>query len=119
MTAGQRPPNPTELLNTPRLDHFLKWAQQEYDQIIVDCPAILPVADTMLWGRYIPRTIFVIRYGKTNVRAAQMALDKLSKAGVKVLGAVIGYYKTQGMSYGKYGYYKSGYSYYYSDEKDK
>lgn len=120
LTAGQRPPNPTELLSTPRLVHFLEWAQKEYDQIIVDCPAILPVADTMLWGRYIPRTIFVIRHGKTNVRAAQMALDKLQKAGVKVLGAVIGHYKTHGgLTYGKYGYYKSGYSYYYSDDEKK
>lgn len=122
MTAGQRPPNPTELLNTPRLAHFLEWAQQNYDQVIVDCPAILPVADTMIWGKYIPRTVFVIHYGKTNVRAAQMALDKLHKAGVKVLGAVIGHYRPQssGLSYyGKYGYYKSGYSYYYTDEEDK
>ena len=118
MTAGKRPPNPTELLNTPRLADFLKWAQTQYDQIIVDCPAILPVADTMLWGKYIPRTIFVIRYGKTNVRATQIALDKLQKAGVKILGAVIGHYHTSsGITYGKYGYYKSGYSYYYSNER--
>ncbi len=121
-TAGQRPPNPTELLNTPRLAHFLEWAQKAYDQIVIDCPAILPVADTMIWGKYIPRTVFVIRYGKTNVRAAQMALDKLQKAGIKVLGAVIGHYRPQGSGlsyYGKYGYYKSGYSYYYSDDEDK
>lgn len=118
MTAGQRPPNPTELLNTPRLAHFVQWAQTQYDHVIVDCPAILPVADTMLWGKYIPRTIFVIRYGKTNVRAAQMALNKLQKAGVKILGAVIGHYRPEnsGLSYGKYGYYQSGYSYYYSSD---
>ncbi len=115
MTAGQRPPNPADLLNTPRLHDFLEWAHKNYDQVIVDCPAILPVADTMLWGKYIPRTIFVIKHGKTNVRSAKMALDKLQKAGVKVLGVVLGHYKKQGLSYGKYGYYKS-YSYYYSDE---
>lgn len=116
MTAGQRPPNPADLLNTPRLADFITWAQQNYDQVIVDCPAILPVADTMLWGKYIPRTIFVIKQGKTNVRSVKMALDKLQKAGIKILGAVIGHYKTQGLSYGKYGYYKN-YSYYYSDDK--
>ncbi len=116
MTAGQRPPNPTDLLNTPRLADFVVWAKSNYDQVVVDCPAILPVADTMLWGKYIPRTIFVIKYGQTTVRSAKMALDKLQKAGVKVLGTVIGHYKPQGLSYGKYGYYKS-YSYYYSDEK--
>lgn len=116
MTAGQRPPNPADLLNTPRLADFIAWAQKNYDSVLVDCPAILPVADTMLWGKYIPRTVFVIRYGKTNVRSAKMALDKLQKAGVKVLGTVIGRYKSSGLSYGKYGYYKE-YSYYYSDDK--
>ncbi len=117
MTAGQRPPNPADLLNTPRLADFITWAQTNYDQVIVDCPAILPVADTMLWGKYIPRTIFVIKHGKTPVRSAKMALDKLQKAGVKILGVVIGHYKAQGLTYGKYGYYKN-YSYYYSDEKE-
>ncbi len=116
MTAGQRPPNPADLLNTPRLADFIAWAQKNYDTVLVDCPAILPVSDTMLWGRFIPRTIFVIKYGKTNVRSAKMALDKLYKAGIKVLGAVIGHYKPSGLSYGKYGYYK-GYSYYYSEDK--
>ncbi len=118
MTAGQRPPNPTDLLNTPKLADFLAWAQQHYDQVLVDCPAILPVADTMLWGKYVPRTIFVIKYAKTNARSAQLALNKLKKANVRVLGAVIGHYKPQGLSYGKYGYYKN-YSYYYYDHEEK
>ena len=118
MTAGQRPPNPTDLLNTPKVPDFLAWAQKNFDQVIVDCPAILPVADTMLWGKYIPRTVFVIKYGETNTRSAQLALNKLKKANVKILGAVIGHYKPQGLAYGKYGYYKS-YSYYYYDDDEK
>lgn len=117
MTSGTRPPNPAELLGTPKLGDFLAWAQKNYDQVVVDCPAILPVSDTMLWGRYIPRAIFVIKYGKTNVKLAKVALDKLQKAGVKVLGGVIGAYQPQGLSYGKYGYYKS--YHYYSDEEKK
>ena len=115
MTSGQRPPNPADLLNTPRLADFVAWAEQNYDSVLVDCPAILPVADTMLWGKYIPRTVFIIKYGKTNVRSVKMALDRLEKAGVKVLGAVIGHYHTQGLSYSKYGYDKS-YAYYYSTD---
>lgn len=117
MTSGTRPPNPAELLSTPKLADFVAWAQKHYDQVVVDCPAILPVSDTMLWGRHIPRAIFVIKYGKTNVKLAKIALDKLQKAGVKVLGGVIGAYQPQGLSYGKYGYYKS--YHYYSDEEKK
>ncbi len=116
MTSGQRPPNPAELLNTPKLADFIEWAKKNYDQVVIDCPAILPVSDTLLWGKYIPRAVFVIKYGQTNAKLAQVALDKLQKAGIKVLGAVIGHYRPEGLSYGKYGYYKS-YSYYSEDKK--
>ena len=115
MTSGQRPPNPAELLNTPKLADFIAWATQHYDQVVVDCPAIMPVSDTLLWGKYIPRAVFVIKYGQTNAKLAQLALDKLKKAGIKVLGAVIGHYRPEGLSYGKYGYYKN-YSYYSEDK---
>lgn len=112
MTAGQRPPNPAELLNTPKLADFIEWATKNYDQIIIDCPAIVPVSDTLLWGKYIPFAVFVVRCGQTNVRIAQIGIDKLNKAGIKILGAVIGHYKTEGLAYGKYGYYKKSYGYY-------
>ena len=117
MTSGQRPPNPAELLSTPKLADFINWAQKHYDQVIVDCPAILPVSDTMLWGKYIPRAVFGIRYGKTNAKLAKVALDKLHKAGIKILGAVISQYRPEGLSYGRYGYYKS--YHYYEDKEEK
>lgn len=115
MTSGTRPPNPAELLSTPKLADFINWAAKTYDQIIVDCPASLPVADTLLWGKYIPRAIYVIKYGKTNAKASKSCVDKLKTAGVKILGGVITGYQAEGLTYGKYGYYKS--YHYYSDEK--
>ena len=117
MTSGQRPPNPAELLSTPKLKDFVSWAEKNFDHLIVDCPAILPVSDTMLWGKYIPRAVFAIRYGKTNTKLAKVALDKLNKADIKVLGAVISQYRPEGLSYGRYGYYKS--YHYYEDKEDK
>lgn len=115
MTSGTRPPNPAELLSTPKLADFVNWAAKTYDQVIVDCPASLPVADTLLWGKYIPRAIYVIKYGKTNAKASKSCVDKLKTAGVKILGGVITGYQAEGLTYGKYGYYKS--YHYYSDEK--
>lgn len=112
MTSGKRPPNPAEILNTPLLEAFVKWAIKTYDIVLVDCPAILPVSDTLLWGRYIDKAIFMIKYGKTGTAAAHSAIEKLKKADIKILGGVIGHYHPQTMSYGKYGYYKS-YSYYH------
>jgi len=114
MTAGRRPPNPADLLNTPRLGVFIEWASKNYDRVIVDCPAILPLSDTLLWGKYIPRTVFVVRYGKTATSLAAAALEKLNKAGVKVLGAVISQYVPGGLTYNRYRYDKT---YYKSEEE--
>lgn len=117
VTAGIRPPNPAELLNTPKLKDFIEWAKANYDAVVIDCPAIMPVSDTLLWGKYINKAVFVIAYGKTNIKPALLCLNKLKKAGVKILGVVIGHYNLQALSYGKYGYYKH-YSY-YSEDKEK
>ncbi|MEA4967207.1 MAG: hypothetical protein VB048_03705, partial [Bacteroidaceae bacterium] len=104
----------SELLNTPLLEAFVKWAVANYDTVIVDCPAVLPVSDTLLWGKYINKAVFVVKYGKTNSKMAQNAIDKIQKAGIKILGGVITQYQPASLSYGKYGYYKS-YHYYSSD----
>lgn len=116
MTSGTRPPNPSELLNTPLLEAFIKWAIQNFDTVIVDCPAVLPVSDTLLWGKHINKAIFVIKYGQTNSKMAEIAIQKLKNAGIKILGGVISQYEPEGLSYSKYGYYKN-YSYYTSDKK--
>ncbi len=117
MTSGTRPPNPSELLNTPLLEVFIKWANENYDTVIVDCPAVLPVSDTLLWGKYINKAIFVVKYGSTNSNLAEIALDKMKKVGIKVLGGVISQYEPKGMTYTKYGYYKN-YSYYTEQSKE-
>lgn len=118
MTSGMRPPNPSELLNTPLLEVFIKWAVENFDCVIVDCPAVMPVSDTLLWGKYINKAIFVVKYGSTNSKLAEAALEKMKNVGIKILGGVISQYEPKGLTYSKYGYYKN-YSYYESDEKDK
>ena len=118
MTSGKRPPNPAELLNTPKLKDFMDWATKNYDQVLIDCPAIVPVSDTLLWGKYATHAVFVVKYAQTNARIALTAIDRLNKAGIKIIGAVIGSYHPGGVTYSKYGYYKKSYSYYHSDKKD-
>ena len=119
MTSGLRPPNPSELLNTPLLEAFIKWAVENFDCVIVDCPAVMPVSDTLLWGKYINKAIFVVKYGSTNSKLAEASLEKMKNVGIKILGGVISQYEPKGLTYSKYGYYKN-YSYYNEDNsKDK
>ena len=123
LTCGPRPPNPAELLNTPRLSAFLAWAGEYYDRVIVDCPPMFPISDALLWGKYIPSTIYVASFGKTRVPLIKNGTKRLLTAGIKILGTVVNMSKFGGLSYSYYGYYKYKYNYNYnyaytSEDKD-
>ena len=44
-TSGPLPPNPTELLGSPRMAALVEELQKEFDYVVLDTPAILSVAD--------------------------------------------------------------------------
>lgn len=111
LTCGPRPPNPAELLNTPRLSAFLAWAGEDYDRVIVDCPPMFPISDVLLWGKYINNCIFVAAFGKTRVPLIKTAVKRIISSGIKVLGAVVNMSKFGGLSYSYYGYYHYDYNY--------
>ncbi|MDA8131838.1 MAG: polysaccharide biosynthesis tyrosine autokinase [Elusimicrobia bacterium] len=121
LTCGPRPPNPAELLNTPRLSAFLAWAGEYYDRVIIDCPPMFPISDALLWGKYINSAVYVTCFGKTRVPLIRNATKRLLSAGIKILGSVVNMSKFGGLSYSYYGYYQYKYNYHYGyapDDKD-
>ena len=63
LPIGPVPPNPTELLESPRLAELLSQLRPHYDYIFIDCPPIEIVADAQIIDSHVDRTIFVIRAG--------------------------------------------------------
>lgn len=61
--AGAIPPNPAELLYSPRLKSLLDNLRKEYDYVLVDCPPVEVVADAKIINRHADLTIFIIRAG--------------------------------------------------------
>lgn len=118
LTCGPRPPNPAELLNTPRLSAFLNWASTEYDRLIIDCPPMFPISDALLWGKYIKSCVFVTAFGKTRVPLIKNATRRLSQAGIKILGNAVNMAKFGGLSYSYYGY-SYQYNYHYGPDAEE
>lgn len=116
LACGTRPPNPSELLNTPRTAALLGWANHHYDRVIVDTAPILPIHDTLLWAKHIPSAILVIRHARTRAGATVAASRKLSASGTQVLGVIVNDAKLSGLAYTDRYYY---YSKYYSEETAK
>lgn len=116
LACGPRPPNPSELLNTPRLGALIAWANTNYDRVIIDCTPMFPIHDTLLWGRHVNAAIFVVRYGNTRAPLIAKACQRLREGGVNILGAAVNAAKPGGLAYSAYGYYYQQYYQSYQQE---
>ncbi|MDL2303393.1 polysaccharide biosynthesis tyrosine autokinase [Dysgonomonas sp. OttesenSCG-928-D17] len=70
MYAGTIPPNPNELLMSPRLSALFSEAKKEYDYIVIDTAPVGLVSDTYLLNDYADITLYVVREGVTPKGAA-------------------------------------------------
>jgi len=63
--CGTIPPNPSELLQTDRVEKLFEELRKRYDYILVDTAPVALVSDTYLLDRIADMTIFVCRYKYT------------------------------------------------------
>jgi tyrosine-protein kinase Etk/Wzc len=103
VTAGTKPPNPTEILSSSRFKEFLTEAGREYDFIFVDAPPILPVADAteiapLMDGIFLVYTVDKI--GRGVLKRAKSTLDNVE---ARVLGVILNNVKPEaGPEYFRY-----------------
>ncbi|HPT79058.1 MAG TPA: CpsD/CapB family tyrosine-protein kinase [Candidatus Atribacteria bacterium] len=108
LTSGPKPPNPSELLGSAKMESFISSVAAEYDMVILDAPPVLPVTDAVVLARLADGVIFVVNYGKTTHEMGVEAKARLEKVNAKILGVVIN--NTPIRRSGRYEYY-----YYYED----
>jgi len=103
MTAGTNPPNPSEILRSPRFKAFLAEAYEEYDVIFLDAPPVLPVADATEIATLVDGVILVYKVGaiaRGILNRAKLTLDNVN---AKVLGVILNNVKPEmGPDYFKY-----------------
>lgn len=111
LPSGTIPPNPSELLCSPRFVSMIKRLKEEYDYIIFDTPPIGVVADALLLKDLVAGFVVVLRERRTTHGDIQNLIDSAKMADSKILGFIkVGCIK--GKKRGKRGYYYY-YNYYY------
>ena len=107
LTAGPTPPSPVDLLMGPKLLRLLeKASEMGYDQVVVDGPPVLGIADAIVLGNQIHSIVFVVRAGMTRKSNIRDALRRLRLAGLMPLGVSLTHVSSQHTS-------ASGYATYY------
>ena len=89
MPAGPRPPRPAALLAGSFFCSLLTFLREEYDQIIVDCPPVLGLADTARIAGAVEGTILVIEANRSQRGAISAAARRLFVAQANIIGSVL------------------------------
>ena len=106
--SGPEPPNPAELLLSPRLDELIAELKKKYDYIVIDNVPSGMIADALITNRVVDLTLYIIRAGKMDRRMLpdieQMYKDeKLKNMAIVLNGVGVGIGYSYGYGYG-YGY---------------
>ncbi len=89
MPAGAKPSNPSELLNSPIFSELLETLADKYDQVIIDSPPVMGLADSRIIAACCDLTLLVLRAGHSTRKASRLARDGLAAVGAQILGVVV------------------------------
>lgn len=89
LPAGELPPNPVELLGSPQMRQLIDEIVGDYDVIIVDTPAVVPVVDAAVVAEWASGVLLVARVGHVHRRDLEAAVTSIKQSGASVLGVTV------------------------------
>lgn len=117
--AGQRPPNPAEMLGSGKMADLVKRWREEFDFVVIDTPPVLAVTDPVVLSQYADAVIFVVCYKQTTKQSLVRARDVLLRANARISGVVVNRMNVNSSDhYDSYGYYASQQRGYYNDARN-
>jgi len=113
--CGPIPPNPSEMLGSPRMATLLKDLRERYAHILIDSPPSTAVTDAVVLSKSVDGVILVIRAGDTAREIAKNGIAQFGNVGAHILGAVLNAVDVGRDSY----YYYQYYYYYYGEDGER
>ncbi|WP_299262831.1 polysaccharide biosynthesis tyrosine autokinase [uncultured Psychrosphaera sp.] len=91
LTAGMIPPNPLELLSSPKFVELLADFRTKYDRIVIDMAPTQAVSDALVVSKYVDSLIYIIRADYTRQKVAKNGIGRLLEVNAKLAGVVLNY----------------------------
>jgi tyrosine-protein kinase Etk/Wzc len=125
VTSGPVPPNPSELLESKRMNELMEEMRQEYDFIVIDSPPVGLVTDAVFLMKQSDANIYVVRQNYSSKHAMSTLNDLVRSTGLKNITIAVNDVDFTDRAYGRTGYgygygygYGNEYGYYYGGENE-
>jgi succinoglycan biosynthesis transport protein ExoP len=105
-----------DVINSAKFRSLLEKLKTQFDEIIIDCPPLNPVADGLMIGRLCDGVALVVRAHSTPLPVVNASLSKLGQSGVATFGLILNRYDSRvaqqfygaAAGYGQYEYAAKG-----------
>jgi polysaccharide biosynthesis transport protein len=111
IVAGATPPNPTDLLESERMEELLKRLEIRYDAVFIDTPPATAVSDAIPLAARVDGVVVVSRLDRTDRHVLTRLAIQLDNINARTLGVVVNGLTKRSGSYGysySYPYAESG-----------
>src|SRR3990172_12895537 len=102
LPSGALPPNPSELLGSPKMDAIIEELKGQAKSVLSDCPPIVAVTDAAVLARKVDGVLLVVSAGRTKRDHAANAKSLLEKVNANILGVVLTNVKVEASLYRYY-----------------
>lgn len=89
LPSGMVPPNPSEILGSEKCKELLELLKKDYDLIILDCPPVNYITDTLVITKLANQALIVCAYKKTPMDLLTSSKKSLEAANIKIAGVVV------------------------------
>lgn len=103
LPSGPVPPNPSELLASPKMTALLERLRADAEYVLFDAPPVVAVTDAAVLAPAVDGVLLVLKSGKSKRDMAQRAKEQLEKVNAHILGVVLTNAPTDGGGAGYYG----------------
>ncbi|MCS6836879.1 MAG: CpsD/CapB family tyrosine-protein kinase [Anaerolineae bacterium] len=89
LPAGERPPNPADLLSSKRMSDIIAILKAKATYILFDAPPVLAATDAALLALKTDAALLVVQAGRTRRDDVMRARQALEQVNVRIAGAVL------------------------------
>lgn len=114
LTAGKNLSSPLELLSSQRFGETIAKVKDMFDMVIIDCPPLKPVSDSLVISRYANAVLYVVKADSTPHQLASAAIRRLHDIEAPLLGVILNQLDNKRTD--RYGHYSYQYEYTYGQD---